>query len=78
MRMLNCFSGKASVVHPLPIIVKARCELRKSIFVVAFFLGSARFSRSRVSPGGSKIVINLKSEIALKTVVVWYDPQKSF
>jgi hypothetical protein len=62
----------------LPFIVKARCELQKSIFVVAFFLGSARLSRSKVSPGESKIVINLKSGIPLKAAVLRYDPQKSF
>ena len=37
MRMLNCFSEKATVVDPLPFIVKARCELRESIFLLLLF-----------------------------------------
>jgi hypothetical protein len=36
---------KGITVVRLPFIVKPRCELRENIFVVPFFLGSARLSR---------------------------------
>jgi hypothetical protein len=47
MRMLNCFSGKATVVDPLPFIVKALCELRDRFLLLLLIFLALRGRRVR-------------------------------